>query len=407
MGVTVNLESSEMTNTQRTKASDPNTWRAILAMTALGIIGANMVLILPVVIGGLVDSLGLTSSQAGLVATAEFIGMAVANLAVAAVVHRWNRRTLGFSMLALMIAGNLSSVVVDGFAVLFVTRVICGLSEGALIALMTAGVVSTRSPDRIFGTFLIANLSFAAISFTIIPKILASWGISGAFVWLAGLAILGMTVVHWFPAFARDEGDQSADADSGSSKVALVPAALGLAAMFSFFLCIGAVWPYMERIGVYLGHSVETVGEHLAVASLAGIVGAAMVAWLDIKLGRTIPLIVSIFALAACLILLLHGDNVFFVVVLIFMWAWIVTLTYLTGAMAILDPLGRVASIGVAMQSAGLMFGPALSALFLGENQYLNVAWLGIIFSLLCLALIVPVVLPEDFRMRTRPEIAQ
>ena len=331
-----------MKNAQQTNAGDPNTWRAILAMTVLGIIGANMVLILPVVIGALVDTLGLTSRQAGMIATAEFIGMAAANLAIAAVVHRWNRRTLGISMLALMIAANLSSVFTSGFAVLFVTRIIAGLSEGALVALMTAGVVSTRAPDRIFGAFLVANLSFAAISFTIIPKILESWGTSGAFAWLAGLALIGMSIVHWFPAFAGSQGEQSGEAAPGSDKIALIPAALGLAAMFSFFLCIGAVWPYMERIGVVLGLSVETVGERLAGGSIAGIVGAAMVAWLGIRLGRTLPLAIGTVSLAACLLLLSYGNNVFFIVILIFMWAWIVTLSYLTGAMSILDPLGRV-----------------------------------------------------------------
>ena len=392
-----------MTDIQQSNASDPNTWRAVLAMTVLGIIGANMVIILPVIIGGLVDSLGLTSRQAGLIATAEFIGMAAANLGVAAVVHRWNRRALGVWMLVLMIAGNLSSVLADEFSVLFVTRVISGLSEGALVALMTAGVVSTRAPDRIFGTFLVANLSFAAISFTIIPRILQTWGAHGAFVWLAGLALCGMAVVHWFPRFAVNHGEQNEENTPAGGKIALVPAAFGLAAMFSFFLCIGSVWPYMERIGVFLGLTVETVGGRLALASIAGIVGAAMVAGLGIRLGRTLPLAIGTVSLAASLLLLLNGTGVFFIVVLIFMWAWIVTLSYLTGAMAIIDPLGRVASIGVAMQSAGLMLGPALSAVLLGQNQYLNVAWLGIIFSLLCLALIVPVVLPSDLRMRVSP----
>jgi len=265
-----------MTSPERIIASDPNTWRAILAMSVLGIIGANVLIILPIIIGAVVDSLGLTSRQAGLMATAEFIGMAAGNLAIAAVIHRWNRRSLGLAMLLLMLAGNLASVFAGVFTELFVTRTVCGLSEGALVALMTAGVVSTRAPDRIFGAFLVANLSFAAISFKIIPGILNAWGISGAFVWLAVLALAGISVLHWFPAFTGNHVDKTQAETSGSGKIALVPVVLGLAAMFSFFLCIGGVWPYMERIGVSLGMSVETVADRLAGGSLAGIFGAAI-----------------------------------------------------------------------------------------------------------------------------------
>lgn len=382
--------------------SDPNSWRAILAMTVLGIVGSNMVLILPVVVGALIDILGLTSRQAGFMATAEFIGMAAGNLVIASLIHSWNRRSLGFLMLLLMIAGNITSVFADGFAALFITRTICGLSEGALVALMTAVVVSTRAPERIFASFSIANLIIAAISFKIIPGIIAAWGTNGAFVWLAGLACLGMSVLHWLPAFAVQPVESGPDAKAIKSRIALVPAIMGLAAMFSFSLAIGAVWPYMERIGVSQGLSVENVASWLAAGSFAAIAGALMVTWLGTRLGRTLPVSFGSMALAACLLLLIYASNVFVIVVLVFMWAWVVTLSYLTGAMALLDPLGRVASIGVAMQSSGLMVGPALSAMIISGDQYIKVGWVGIICALVCVVLIVPIVLPADLKMREK-----
>ena len=126
---------------------------------------------------------------------------------------------MGFLMLLLMIAGNITSVFADGFAALFITRTICGLSEGALVALMTAVVVSTRAPERIFASFSIANLIIAAISFKIIPGIIAAWGINGAFVWLAGLACLGMSVLHWLPAFAVQPVESGPDAEAIKSRI--------------------------------------------------------------------------------------------------------------------------------------------------------------------------------------------
>jgi hypothetical protein len=57
---------------------------------------------------------------------------------------------------------------------------------------------------------------------------------------------------------------------------------------------------------------------------------------------------------------------------------WPLTRKGVPGTMAILDPLGRAASMSVGFQNGGQALGPALASIILGESGYAGVGFIGL-----------------------------
>ena len=61
-----------------------------------------------------------------------------------------------------------------------------------------------------------------------------------------------------------------------------------------------------------------------------------------------------------------------------------------------LDPSGHYYVLTVAFKMGGFSAGPAIVAMFLGDNGYALVSWVGVAFLFLCLVLVVPLSLRLD-----------
>ena len=60
------------------------------------------------------------------------------------------------------------------------------------------------------------------------------------------------------------------------------------------------------------------------------------------------------------------------------MFVWLMFFPYLMGIVSELDPIGRLAGVGYALQSVGFAIGPALAALMIPGGGYAALFSLGI-----------------------------
>jgi len=365
----------------------------------IGVAAASPVILLPIVVGAMIDSLGISAREAGFVAAAEMLGAGTATLALSLRVHSWNRRTIVFCSLSVFILANLAAILVDSWAALAAVRFVAGIGGATAAATVNAALASTRNPDRSFGLFITGALTLAVAGLPGLSLVTAAWGLTGAYTVFAILGIVALLAAPRFPLFNGDR----VDIGRKGGRVARGRAVVALLAILIYFIGQGAVWTYLERIGVAAGIDAARVGGALGIAHVAGILGATLAAWLGHRLGRSRPMIAG-FLVSFGSVYLLGGSAsyaAYLAAAGFFAFAWYFTLSYFFGLKSALDPAGRVIVLAVTMQAAGLAIGPALAGVLVTGSDFARVAILGMLSYGASLALITPVAVVLDREART------
>ena len=365
---------------------------ALAAAIWLGIVGASVLLILPVFIGALVDDLGFSNESAGWIGSADLIGYALSSFAAFRTVRRiaWTR--IVYTGLVLMLIGNLLSAVITTFWPLFIVRTaLTGFGAGLLITVAYTLLRDTENRTRSTGIYWSFNVLGGAAGLIIFPRIIVMSGSTGMFLLLATTALSAVPFVHfWLPnrGQARDPDRQEApDAQYASivrasrpewSQSAPVFLILGGIALFNFGL--GGVWAFVERIGIDNDIEVLTVGTILSATYLVSMLGSAVASWQGDRFGYLVPYAIGITIMFASLGALLQGSGIaIFILALGLMnFAWNYCLIYQFSAVFANDESGRMSVFIIFFEAAGLMLGPGVAG-FLVERVALSGAlWMGL-----------------------------
>ncbi|MFT5132321.1 MAG: MFS family permease [Gammaproteobacteria bacterium] len=343
----------------------------------------------PLLVGEYIAKLDVSESQAGLIISTEMAGFTIGSAVLFAIAGLSWRKIMTAALL-IMILGNASLLFVDSLSLFVLCRFIAGLGSG-LVMTMTIQVIGLmRDPDRVYGMWTVGQLALGALGMIVFPIVIASYGIDFVFlIWAALAAFLGLTV-GFYP-YGRPPLESSSG-KSGMSRRFL----LGLLCLLGLFIYYGGqagVWVYMERIGMSWGIDRAAVGNTLFVSLLAAIAGATMAILLGNKVGRTIPLSVSmiISALSIMLLIFLSGTTLFTVAACLFNFGWYLFLPYMSAIVAAIDDNGKLLTGLAVTFPAGLAAGPAIAALLIGNTDVLLPCLIyGIVSIPLGLMLILP-----------------
>ncbi|MFT7461099.1 MAG: MFS family permease, partial [Planctomycetota bacterium] len=166
---------------------------------------------------------------------------------------------------------------------------------------------------------------------------------------------------------------------------------------------IGIVWAYMFLIGLEAAIAEQTVANVLTVSQFLGIAGAFLVVLLQLRIGRIIPLIVSIVGTAIGIYILV-GKIAFIhytLGVCIFNFLWNVSMPYLLATLADFDQTGKVVIYGISMQTIGYAIGPFIAATILGQSNYNNVYLAATILFIASAILLIPGLLAQKKHLET------
>lgn len=343
--------------------------QTLIAAVAFGVIAISPFTILPLLVGALVSDIGFTLKQAGYVAAAEMTGSGLAAFITSMFVARLNRRLAAFASLGLFIVSNLVAARVGELELLMLTRFIAGVGSGTTVAIVSAIFAGTKLPERSFSMLFMGNLVFGMVMFLALPSLILSvWGLSGVYVLLALLAIGVLILLPWLPRSAV-----GTEPDDKPARLSInFIAGLALSGMLIYFVGIGALWPFVEQLGVIRQLAHNSIGAVLSSAQVGGICGALLAAGITTRFGHRKPIIAGIMlSLFAMAMFIFYTDLWFYAVAcVLFYFSFIFTLAYLVGILSALDPLGRLAALGVTMQTAGLALGPALAGeMFVRNGQ--------------------------------------
>jgi len=345
---------------------------AIFAAIILGFVGTAVTMGLPLLVGSIAESLHFSEKQLGWLASADMGGLFIGSVLTSRLVTRVNRRYLAISGLLLVMISNYLCTHYTTIDPLVLLRFAAGVGAGICYATCTASLAGSHNSARTFSIFLLVLVSINALIFYIFPIIDAKWGVSGLFLFFMLAAMPVFLVVPLIPSHNAEKTDDVVVMDEKSHAVQHIHIPnylpwLCLAAVFSFYILVGAYWAFIERAGDAANIQSDFISGTLTWGQVFSITGTAMSIWMAKRFGQSKPLL---FALSCMIIIMLVltveiNHATFLFSVFSFSLFWIFIDVFQLGILSNIDHSGRYAALVPASQGAAQAIAPMIAGLLL------------------------------------------
>lgn len=368
----------------------------MLWMGLLGSVTVLPVLILPNLVGSVVDEFNFTETQASTAASLNFIAGAIIALVMAFNIRSLNLQKIAVvSLLLAAVSDFLSGYTGDNIYLFMIMRALAGLGQGAAYTAVMSSIARTNDPDRGYGMLMTMQFGISALGLYLIPMVLPIAGIQGMFIGLTAMDLIGVFMALKLISSKRGT-DVNVHDENDLSHVEWKVIFSGAAIMVILGLCfletaMTAQFSFTERVATQrLEMSPEAVGSILAIASLLGIPGGFGCVLLGTRFGRAIPLFMGLATSVVGVTLLALAKDPFMYTISAYIlgFTWAFTLPYYQAAQAALCPHGSVVAAGSFSGTMGNAAGPGLAGvavLFGGYNAVLLMAGAMLLVSIFCI----------------------
>jgi len=354
-------------------------WLPFSIYSVIGTVTFMPLLILPALVGVLVDEGGMSESFAGWVASANFTGGATAALLMALRMHGIDLRRVATIGILCSIGGDvLSAWVAHQGPAFLLLRFLTGFAASLAHVAASAAFARHDDVERGYGLFITLQFIVSGLGLYIVPVYAATLGVPGMFLMIAALQAGALVLLRALP------GRAPAEAAGGGMERAILLAAVTLFALIGYGLFEAAntaQFTYIERWGVALAYPDERIGVALMVASLVGIPGAFMVVVVGHRYGYLRPLLLgmAIAVTGLLLLILTRAYQWYFVAGCFLGFAWAFCLPYIQSLMASIDRNGSAVAAGSSIATIGGAVGPGLAAIVVTGGNYRTVFLLSIV----------------------------
>ena len=327
---------------------------------------------MPFQIGALVDGGGRSAAQTGLFGFLEVGALAASMILVSNWVDRVAPRTIAVAGCCLAAFANLGLHSTQALYGQLLLASVAGTGYGFVFAATVSGAAASREPDRIYAIGNGGALLIVVALMATLPRAAAQWGTLGIFIALAGLAVLCAPFLLGFNAARRTERPQLS--------AWRVHGAWGLLfAWAAFSTGTGALYAYSERIGRSIALPAAQIASVLSAGVFVGVLGTVCAAVLGRRLNRAWALSIGICGSGlSCLLLGFATHLVVFAAGVFVYWVFYMFLySYLLGTAAVLDPTGKVGTLGGGLERLGYALGAGLGGVFAEHWGYASTGLLG------------------------------
>lgn len=367
--------------------------RTFVAICAAFLMGYFPTFVSPWVVGTLVSETGLTVSKAGYLLSIEFLGIAIAGIAIGPFLGKFSLRHLAIAGASVSLLSHLVSIFIDSYSLLSAFRFIAGSGAGIAIAVSGAAVTGTPNPERTFSYLLIAMGVGSGLTQYAAGYMSELYGYQGILALLAAIVFLGILVLPFMP--------KRIEIQTTNSTTRLPMLRTGTTVLLAT-ICFTAVqmgaWTFLERLGNSLDLSVYQLANILGIGSFVCLTGGIAAAWLNVRYGRATPIAIglTINSIAILVLYTVPGFSTFVGGFLVFNTMWYFCMPYILGIASMLDPQGRWAAI----VSSGSLLGVALGPASFGKSLDLwgigSIGWGGFTFSMIALGILLIVIRIAD-----------
>ena len=327
---------------------------------------------MPLQIGALMDGTHRSAAQAGYFGFAQVAALALSMIVLAAWVDRvppWRTAVAGC---VLIVLANLGLFEVSGFAGQLLYGATAGCGYGAVFAATIAAAAATSEPDRVYAIANGGALMVVVSVMTSVPVVERARGPLGIFLAIAAVAFVSAFLLRSLTRGARAEEIQLS--------AWRTPGAPGLLLAWGAFSAgTGGLYAFSERIAVHLALSPDATAWVLSAGVFVGLIGTSAAAILGRRAHRPSVLTVGIFGSALSCLLIGYAWSLTAYAAGVFAY-WIFTMfsySYLFGTAALLDPRGRVGTLGGGCDRFGYATGTAIAGLLAEHLSYSAVGVFG------------------------------
>jgi hypothetical protein len=327
---------------------------------------------MPFQIGALVDGAGLTASAAGVFGFCEVGALALAMILIAPWLDRIAPRVVAFTGAVAAVLANLALYAFHGPAVQMLAAVLAGSGYGVVFAATVAAAAATREPDRVYAIGNAGALLMVVTVMSALPVLTRLLGELGIFPGLSSFALLCLPLFFGF-----GSGRRTQDVRLAAWRV---PGAPGLLfAWTAFSLGTGALYAFSERIARSLHLDAGQIALVLSSGVFIGVLGTGAAALLGARVNRRAALTAGMCGSAgACLLLGLAWSWGSFATGVGLYWIFYMFLySYLFGTAAVLDPSGRVGTLGGGLERLAYALGAGLGGTLAEHAGYSATGYLG------------------------------
>ena len=211
------------------EAAGTEGWRFIVAAVGVLAISALGAETLPVLVGAMMDGLGLDAVRVGRIASVEMGAQALAALGLAPRIDRLDRRRLIVAAGCVAVLAHLGSARASSETEILALRGLAGLAEGTALAVVNAALAASRNPDRTYAAVALAGGILVAGLMGVLPLASEAWQHAGAFVLLAAAVLLALPAAARIPRGPRvgrgDVPSTKASAERPTARTSMAAAA--------------------------------------------------------------------------------------------------------------------------------------------------------------------------------------
>ena len=374
------------------KQARPESWPTLLAAFSASYgVGALGFIALPFALGATIDGMGISTTQAGLLGSAEFACIMLSSFAISPFISRVPRRWVALAGVSIAIILNIVCATIHPlhYPTALVLRALIGAGTGITMAAGNATVANANDPERLSAQMSTGYVLLMMVSCVIFPWAADHWGYAGVYLALAGVMLALCPFLMRLPQHPPREVERASH-DDIAGKTNVIAAAAILVAMLIFAMRDMSGWTFVERIGVNSGYTAGQVGWLLSFQAIIGICGPLFASFLGSRKGLTIPIVFGIVAAGApyYFMLVAPGSKFVFTIAALFLaGTYFFAQAYLIALAAELDRKGRIVAAAGGFVSGGSAIGPALGGYLIDHYGYTGTSWASLTMVLATVAL--------------------
>ena len=356
--------------------------RVMLAFLATA--GLFYVNIMPAIVSGLIDSLGFSRADAGLVASFNIYGAAIGALCAVFIITRIYWKPLAVGLLLGLIALDTVSVWVADPLTMKLVRGLHGMVGGTLVGVSFAVIARVSLVHKTFGYLLFVQFGLGGLGVMFLPPLAPVYGTSALFLSLIAFSAVSLLMLFMLPAYRVEDAPKPA----AGAEVRWRPLGAALLSVFLFQAANMGLYAYIIDLGKSYGLTLDFISPTLGISAWAGLVGAWLVIVFSTRFGRTYPLFIATTLTLLATIALHYSASrmIFWIANVLVGITWAFCIAYLLGICAEFDKEGKMAALGGFASKTGLASGPLVSAILLTSGEYavlINVAAIALAGCLL------------------------
>ncbi len=344
----------------------------------MGATGIFFTMVTPILVGSVVDELGLGREMIGYISAANIYGLAAgAILATVRIGKVSLHRLIKYSCIGLIIFDVISFFTLSA-PLLLVVRSLSGFAGGVLYASALASFSVLSDPRKAFGMYIVCYGLLSLVTLFFLPTLIEAFDYRVNFAVLLVVDVVSLCLSGVVIRFEDRIPQRSFDhifTVLANNKIVL-----SMTAYFLLQLSGGLMFTYSERIGIEAGLSTSTIGMMLSLSSIFSILGAFLVIKVSQQYKAIPQVMIFGFLMMMSMVCLFYSEKawIFFLGLSLISISWSYLIPFHQQNQSSFDELGRVVSVGSVVNMMGRATGPALGAAMLGSAPFVNVLWISI-----------------------------